>query len=80
MTIARFNSDGFGNPQKRVKADPLLATFNLANVNRMKVGFFGQLFLTQTRLYAVLANGVAENFKLLELARHVFDVNRTAKI
>ena len=63
-----------------MKADPLLATFNLANVNRMKVGLFSQLFLTQARLDAVLANGIAKYFKLLRLARHVFDVNRTAKI
>ena len=63
-----------------MKANPLLTTFNLANVNWVKVSFFSQRFLTQTRLYAVVANGVAENFKLLRLARHVFDVNRTAKI
>ena len=62
-----------------MKANPLLAAFNLANVNWMKVGFFSQLFLTQARLYAVLANGVAENFKLLRLARHIFYVTRTAK-
>ena len=78
--IARFDADSLGDPQKRMEADPLLATFNFANINWMKVGFFGQLFLAQARLYAVLANGIAENFKLLRLARHIFYVTRTAKI
>lgn len=62
-----------------MKANPLLTTFNLANVNWMKVSFFSQLFLSQARQFAVLANGIAENFKLLRLARHAFHVNRTAK-
>ena len=78
--MARLHSNSLGNPQKRMKANPLLTTFNLANVNWMKIGFFSQLFLIQASLYAVLANGIAENFKLLRLARHIFYVSRTAKI
>lgn len=62
---ARLHSDCFGNPQKRMETDPLLAAFHLANINRMQLGFFSQFFLAQARLSAALADGVPENFKLL---------------
>jgi len=43
--ITGFDVHRFGNSQQCVQADPLFATFDLANVNGMKIGFFGQLLL-----------------------------------
>ena len=50
------------NPQERVKANPLLATFNFADVNRMEIGFLGQLLLAQFGLFPMLTNAFPENF------------------
>jgi hypothetical protein len=72
--IAGANTESFGDSQQRVKTDPLLAAFNLANVNRVQIGFFGQLFLAQNSLLAVVANGITQYFELSR-ARH----NATAK-
>jgi len=33
--IARANAEGFGNPQKRVKTDPLFASLDFAHINWM---------------------------------------------
>ena len=63
--IARFYTDSLGNQQKRMKADPLFTTFNFTDIDRMQVGLFSQLFLTQTCHDAVLENGFAKKFKLL---------------
>lgn len=68
--IARAHSNSLGNPQKRMKADPLLAAFDLADVNRVEVRLFSQLLLTQARLHSVLTNGISENSELWRLARH----------
>ncbi len=68
--IAHSHPKGFGNPQKRVKAYPLLSPFNFAYINRMQVGLFRQLFLTHADLVAVSPNGVSKSFKILSQARH----------
>ena len=68
--ITNPNTQGFGNPQKRVKADPLLSPFNFANINRMQISLFRQLFLTHSNLVAVFPNGVSKRFKVLSRACH----------
>ena len=53
-----------------MKADPLFTPFNLANINRVQVSLFRQFFLTQSRSVAALADGIAQDFKLLRFAWH----------
>lgn len=68
--IAGFHAKSFGHPQKRMKADPLFSPLDLADINRMQVGLFRQFFLAQSRRVAALANGIAQDFKLLRFAWH----------
>ena len=53
-----------------MEADPLLAAFNLADVNGMQLSLFGQLFLTHAGLGAVLPDRGSENPDWLSCARH----------
>ena len=68
--VAGFDTHRFGDAQKRMKADPLLAPFDLSNVNRVQAGFFRQLLLAHTGGGAVPANGFPKNFELWRLSRH----------
>jgi hypothetical protein len=67
--ITNTNPKSFGHPQKCVKANPLLAPFDFANVNRMQAGLLCQLFLTHAGLVAMFPNGISQYFKLTR-ARH----------
>jgi hypothetical protein len=67
--ITPFDAESLGDPQKRMKANPLFSPFYLANINRMQIRFFRQLFLTQFSRFAVFANRFAKNFEGL-LTRH----------
>jgi hypothetical protein len=68
------NAEGFGNPQKGMKADPLLAALYFANINGMQIRFFCQLLLTHFGRFAVFANGFAKDFEDL-LTRHSLSAN-----
>jgi hypothetical protein len=52
--VASANTQSFRNPQQGVKADPLFAPFNFANINGMQFGFFRQPFLAHTGLNTAL--------------------------
>ena len=67
--ISYTNPKGFGHPQKRVQADPLLSPFDFADVNWVQARLFGQFFLTHAGLVSVGPNGISQNFKLSR-ARH----------
>lgn len=54
--FAGADPDGLGHPQQGMETDPLLAAFDLADVNGMEVRFFGELFLAQPRLFAMVAD------------------------
>jgi len=44
-----------------MQTNPLLATFNFADINGVKIGFLRQLFLTQACELALLADGLSKN-------------------
>jgi hypothetical protein len=69
--VTNANAKSLCYPQKRVQAYPLLTPLDFANVNRMQVGFFCQLFLTHAKMLATIPNGVAQNFQLSR-TRHSF--------
>jgi hypothetical protein len=52
------------NAQKRVQADPLFTAFNLADVNRMQIGLFGQPFLAHPYGLAAVSDGLTQDFQL----------------
>lgn len=62
--VTHAHIQGFGNPQQGMKADPLLASLNLSNVNGMEVGFLGQFLLTEPGLIPVFPNGLAKSLSL----------------
>ena len=62
--IAGFYPKSLRYPQKRVQADPLLSTFNLADINWMQVGLFSQLLLAHPCGLATVSNGVTQDFQL----------------
>jgi hypothetical protein len=68
--ISNADAQCIRDPQQRMKADPLLASLDFANVNGMQVGYFGQFLLAQTRLFTMLANRFPKNLKLLSRKRH----------
>ena len=53
-----------------MEADPLFATFDLADVNGMEVGFFRELFLAQASPGPVASDRVAQDFQVRSSARH----------
>lgn len=53
-----------------MQTDPLLSTFDFPNVDRVKIGFFCQLFLTHPGAFAKMANGFAKNSSLLMCPQH----------
>jgi hypothetical protein len=68
--IAHAHAQSLGHTQKSVKTDPLFATFDLADVNRMKIGLFRERFLAHACAIAVLSNRVAKGFEMFFRARH----------
>jgi hypothetical protein len=62
--IANTDIEGFRNSQKCVKTDPLFSAFNFANVNRVQIGFFRELFLAQANFFSAISDGVAQDFQL----------------
>ena len=46
-----------------MEADPLLATFHFADVDRVQARFLGQLFLAQSRADTVLPDGFSQDFE-----------------
>lgn len=77
--VTRLHAEGFGYPQKRMKADPLLSPLNLTDINGMQIGLFRQPLLTQARCLAVFANGITQNFKLFRFAWHHFTAKQEGK-
>jgi hypothetical protein len=53
-----------------MEANPLLAALDLAHVNRMKLRFLRQFFLTQTGFDAVVPNGLTKNLQFRSCPRH----------
>jgi hypothetical protein len=53
-----------------MEADPLLAAFDFAHVNRMQLSLFRQPLLAYARLGTVLADGGTKNSELLSRVRH----------
>jgi hypothetical protein len=68
--IPNFHFQGFGNPQEGVKADPLFAAFDFADVNRMQIRPLGELFLAQSSPLAAFADRFTQNFEMFWFARH----------
>jgi hypothetical protein len=77
--ITDANTKSFGYPQKRVQANPLLATFNFAYIHWMQVGFFCQFFLTHAKLLSVVPNGVTQDFQLSRTRHTVSAKHESAK-
>lgn len=50
--LAYVHTKGFGHSQKGMEADPLLAAFNLPNIDRVEVGLFRQPLLADAGLGA----------------------------
>lgn len=68
--VAQPDFQSVGNPQQGVQADPLLSSFHLADIDRMQVGLFSKLFLTQLCLPPVMPDAFADYFSLLPDAGH----------
>ena len=51
------------NAEQGMKADPLLATFHFADIDRVQARFFGQLLLAQSRTDTVLPDGFSQDFE-----------------
>lgn len=68
--IAHAHSQGLGDTQKRMKTDPLLTAFNLADVNGMQIGLFCEPFLAHACLIAVVSDRLAKDFEMLFGPRH----------
>jgi hypothetical protein len=68
--IAHGNPQDFGNPQKRVEANPLLAALNSADVVWVQFRLFRQLLLAHSSPRAVLPDCLAQDFELLTVTRH----------
>lgn len=68
--IANANAEGFGNTQKSKDAGSFLASFQLANVNRVQVSFFRQFFLAKLGALSKSANGFADDLLVSQGFRH----------
>lgn len=68
--IAHAHSQGLGDTQKRMKTDPLLTAFNLADVNGMQIGLFCEPFLAHACLIAAVSDRLAKDFEMLFGPRH----------
>lgn len=52
-----------GDAQEGVQADPLLATFYFADIDRVQARFLGQLFLAPSGADTVLPDGFSQDFE-----------------
>jgi hypothetical protein len=68
--IPHPHAEGFGNPQERMKTNPLLSPFYFSNINWVQVSLFRQFLLTHADLITVFPNGIPKNFKVLSCACH----------
>ena len=58
--ITNANTQRFGDAHQSMDAHRLLATFNLAKVNRVQVSLFGEFLLTYFRSFSVLTNRLTD--------------------
>lgn len=68
--LAHAHAQSLAHTQQSVQTDPLFATFDLADVNRMQIGLLRECFLTHACSFAVLSNRIAKDFEILFRARH----------
>lgn len=68
--IAHAYAEGLGNTQQSMKTDPLLTAFDLADVNRMKIGLFRQFFLAHASSVAVFSDRLSKDFEMWFWPRH----------
>lgn len=68
--IMRQNPQCFGNFYERVHRGRFFSSFNTADEDRRKPGFFSQLFLTELGSLSLGANGVAQKTTVLRVDRH----------
>lgn len=68
--IPYSDTQRFGDPKQRVKANPLFATFNFADVHGVEFGLLREFFLAQASLSAALPNCITQNLKRRLGARH----------
>lgn len=76
--VAHPHSQRLGNSHERRNAGGFLATFQFADIDRVQIGFFRQLFLAQFGGLAKFANGVANDFLMLLGFFHAFSGKQEA--
>lgn len=68
--IAQFNAQRFGDFQECINGDGSLRSLNLADVNRVQVGFLGQLFLAQMSFLSAFTDVVTDQFPVFWIVGH----------
>lgn len=73
--LAHTHAEGFGDAHQGVNTGGLLTPLDLAEINRMQIGFFGQFFLAHPARFAMFPDGFANYFLMRLLSRHADYVN-----
>ncbi len=68
--IAHTHAQSTRHTQKSVKTDPLFATFDLADVNWVKIGLLREPFLAHAGLLAVFSDRVAKDLEMWSAPGH----------
>ena len=58
------------NPHERIHRDGLFAALDFPDVVRMKLGFFGEFFLRQSRRLPNFSERVADDFSVFQMVCH----------
>ena len=65
-----LNFHRFGDSHQSIERDGFLCPLDRADVNRMKIGFLRELFLTETGLLAIAADRFTQDSAILRDSRH----------
>ncbi len=68
--IAHADAEGLSDTQQSMKTNPLLTALDLADVNRVQIGLFGQFFLAHAGSVAVFSDGFSKDSEMWFGPRH----------
>lgn len=68
--VAHPDAKDFGNPNQGVHRNIFRPAFNGADINRMQISLFRELFLTKSGLLAISPDGSSKNSTIFQVWQH----------
>ena len=68
--VAQLDAQGFGNSQEGINGDGPVGAFDLADINRVKIGLLSQFFLAQAGFLSAGANVFSDELAVFWNGRH----------